>query len=152
MGKANGAVPGGLGCTGLLMPMCAEGCRLHGPCCPVLCVKRSSRFLLAEGLARALLALSAMCGGAAGWEREIASSAGARAHFGFKINPNFLAGRARKRRGTFGSGAELCQAALRLLDRHQNLNDLLLEVGAGQGPREMPAGEGFPSGSFPGQL
>ncbi|EOB02577.1 Fanconi anemia group A protein, partial [Anas platyrhynchos] len=38
------------------------------------------------------------------------------------------AGRARKRRSTFGSGAELCQAALRLLDRHQNLNDLLLEV------------------------
>uniref|UniRef100_A0A493SWC0 Fanconi anaemia group A protein N-terminal domain-containing protein n=1 Tax=Anas platyrhynchos platyrhynchos TaxID=8840 RepID=A0A493SWC0_ANAPP len=72
-----------------------------------------------------------MCGGAAGWEREIASSAGARARFGFKINPNFSAGRARKRRSTFGSGAELCQAALRLLDRHQNLNDLLLEVGAG---------------------
>ncbi|XP_068549947.1 Fanconi anemia group A protein isoform X2 [Anas acuta] len=39
-----------------------------------------------------------------------------------------LLGRARKRRSTFGSGAELCQAALRLLDRHQNLNDLLLEV------------------------
>ncbi|XP_035193107.1 Fanconi anemia group A protein isoform X1 [Oxyura jamaicensis] len=39
-----------------------------------------------------------------------------------------LAGRARKRRSTFGSGAELREAALRLLDHHQNLNDLLLEV------------------------
>ncbi|KFV16734.1 Fanconi anemia group A protein, partial [Tauraco erythrolophus] len=38
------------------------------------------------------------------------------------------AGRARKRKSTFGSGAELQEAALRLLDHHQNLNDLLLEV------------------------
>ncbi|NXL10513.1 FANCA protein, partial [Mesembrinibis cayennensis] len=38
------------------------------------------------------------------------------------------AGRARKRKSAFGSGAELQEAALRLLDRHQNLNDLLLEV------------------------
>ncbi|KAM6253137.1 Fanconi anemia group A protein [Porphyrio hochstetteri] len=37
-------------------------------------------------------------------------------------------GRARKRKSTFGSGAELKEAALRLLDHHQNLNDLLLEV------------------------
>ncbi|KGL97508.1 Fanconi anemia group A protein, partial [Charadrius vociferus] len=38
------------------------------------------------------------------------------------------AGRARKRKSAFGSGAELREAALRLLDHHQNLNDLLLEV------------------------
>ncbi|XP_009475745.1 PREDICTED: Fanconi anemia group A protein [Nipponia nippon] len=38
------------------------------------------------------------------------------------------AGRARKRKSTFGSGAELREAALRLVDHHQNLNDLLLEV------------------------
>ncbi|XP_010279742.1 PREDICTED: Fanconi anemia group A protein, partial [Phaethon lepturus] len=36
--------------------------------------------------------------------------------------------RARKRKSAFGSGAELREAALRLLDHHQNLNDLLLEV------------------------
>ncbi|NXS43262.1 FANCA protein, partial [Balaeniceps rex] len=47
---------------------------------------------------------------------------------GYKRNPNFSAGRARKRKSTFGSGAELREAALRLLDHHQNLNDLLLEV------------------------
>ncbi|NXO54445.1 FANCA protein, partial [Aramus guarauna] len=41
---------------------------------------------------------------------------------------DLLAGRARKRKSTFGSGAELREAALRLLDHHQNLNDLLLEV------------------------
>ncbi|XP_026712844.1 Fanconi anemia group A protein [Athene cunicularia] len=41
---------------------------------------------------------------------------------------DLLAGRARKRKKAFGSGAELQEAALRLLDRHQNLNDLLLEV------------------------
>ncbi|KAM9268731.1 LOW QUALITY PROTEIN: Fanconi anemia group A protein [Cariama cristata] len=41
---------------------------------------------------------------------------------------DLLAGRARKRKGTFRSGAELREAALRLLDHHQNLNDLLLEV------------------------
>uniref|UniRef100_A0A672U9M3 FA complementation group A n=1 Tax=Strigops habroptila TaxID=2489341 RepID=A0A672U9M3_STRHB len=39
-----------------------------------------------------------------------------------------LAGRARKRKSAFGSGAELQEAALRLLDHHQNLNDFLLEV------------------------
>ncbi|NWQ83095.1 FANCA protein, partial [Columbina picui] len=38
------------------------------------------------------------------------------------------AGRTRKRKSAFGSGAELREAALRLLDHHQNLNDLLLEV------------------------
>ncbi|NWH17801.1 FANCA protein, partial [Grus americana] len=47
---------------------------------------------------------------------------------GYKGNPNFSAGRARKRKSTFGNGAELREAALRLLDHHQNLNDLLLEV------------------------
>ncbi|XP_008943335.1 PREDICTED: Fanconi anemia group A protein, partial [Merops nubicus] len=36
--------------------------------------------------------------------------------------------RARKRKSAFGSGAELQEVALHLLDRHQNLNDLLLEV------------------------
>ncbi|TRZ15413.1 hypothetical protein HGM15179_011660 [Zosterops borbonicus] len=40
-----------------------------------------------------------------------------------------LAGRARKRKSPFGSQAELQEAALRLLDQHQNLGDLLLEVG-----------------------
>ncbi|KAL9839720.1 Fanconi anemia group A protein isoform 2-T2 [Geothlypis trichas] len=40
-----------------------------------------------------------------------------------------LLGRARKRRSPFGSGAELQGAALRLLDQHQNLAELLLEVG-----------------------
>ncbi|NXM67209.1 FANCA protein, partial [Serilophus lunatus] len=39
------------------------------------------------------------------------------------------AGRARKRRSPFGSGAEVREAALRLLEQHQNLSDLLLEVG-----------------------
>ncbi|NXN47102.1 FANCA protein, partial [Rhinoptilus africanus] len=38
------------------------------------------------------------------------------------------AGKARKRKSAFRSGAELQEAALRLLDHHQNLNDLLLEV------------------------
>ncbi|NWU73012.1 FANCA protein, partial [Pterocles burchelli] len=47
---------------------------------------------------------------------------------GGKINPNFSAGRARKRKSAFRSEAELQEAALRLLDRYQNLNDLLLEV------------------------
>ncbi|XP_010006760.1 PREDICTED: Fanconi anemia group A protein [Chaetura pelagica] len=37
-------------------------------------------------------------------------------------------GRARKRKSAFGSGAELREAALHLLDQHQNLTDLLLEV------------------------
>ncbi|XP_059713544.1 Fanconi anemia group A protein isoform X2 [Haemorhous mexicanus] len=40
-----------------------------------------------------------------------------------------LLGRARKRRSPFGSAAELQGAALRLLDQHQNLAELLLEVG-----------------------
>ncbi|NXW43109.1 FANCA protein, partial [Nyctiprogne leucopyga] len=48
------------------------------------------------------------------------------------------AGRARKRKSTFGSGAELQEAALGLLDRHQNLSELLLEVG----PGVKPAGQG----------
>ncbi|NXR05609.1 FANCA protein, partial [Semnornis frantzii] len=39
------------------------------------------------------------------------------------------AGRARKRKLTFGSEAELREAVLHLLEHHQNLNDLLLEVG-----------------------
>ncbi|NXF72005.1 FANCA protein, partial [Sclerurus mexicanus] len=39
------------------------------------------------------------------------------------------AGRARKRKSPFGSGVELQEAALQLLDHHQNLTDLLLEVG-----------------------
>ncbi|KAM7040481.1 Fanconi anemia group A protein isoform 3-T3 [Acridotheres tristis] len=42
---------------------------------------------------------------------------------------DLLAGRARKRKSPFGSEAELQGAALRLLDQHQNLADLLLEVG-----------------------
>ncbi|NWV96087.1 FANCA protein, partial [Machaerirhynchus nigripectus] len=42
---------------------------------------------------------------------------------------DLLAGRARKRKSPFGSEAELQEAALRLLDHHQNLSDLLLEVG-----------------------
>ncbi|XP_056356532.1 Fanconi anemia group A protein isoform X1 [Oenanthe melanoleuca] len=42
---------------------------------------------------------------------------------------DLLAGRARKRKSPFGSEAELREAALQLLDRHQNLADLLLEVG-----------------------
>ncbi|NXC06439.1 FANCA protein, partial [Orthonyx spaldingii] len=39
------------------------------------------------------------------------------------------AGRARKRKSPFGSEAELREAALRLLEHHQNLGDLLVEVG-----------------------
>lgn len=54
-----------------------------------------------------------------------------RASCGYKRNPNFSAGRARKQKSAFRSGAELQEAALHLLDRHQNLNDLLLEVGVG---------------------
>ncbi|NXL61628.1 FANCA protein, partial [Chordeiles acutipennis] len=52
--------------------------------------------------------------------------------------PNFSAGRARKRKSTFGSGAELQEAALGLLDRHQNLHELLLEVE----DTVKPAGQG----------
>ncbi|KAJ7399663.1 Fanconi anemia, complementation group A [Pitangus sulphuratus] len=40
-----------------------------------------------------------------------------------------LLGRTRKRKSPFGSASELQEAALRLLDHHQNLTDLLLEVG-----------------------
>ncbi|NWY65623.1 FANCA protein, partial [Erithacus rubecula] len=43
--------------------------------------------------------------------------------------PKLSAGRARKRKSAFGSEGELREAALRLLDRHQNLAALLLEVG-----------------------
>ncbi|NXX96839.1 FANCA protein, partial [Centropus bengalensis] len=62
---------------------------------------------------------------------------------GYKRNSNFSAGRARKRKSAFGSGAELQEVALRLLDQHQNLNDLLLEVEGsvkptGQGGTEHP--------------
>ncbi|KFQ59664.1 Fanconi anemia group A protein, partial [Pelecanus crispus] len=60
------------------------------------------------------------------------------------------AGRARKRKSTFGSGAELREAALRLLDHHQNLNDLLLEVedsikpgGQGDGEHQEVSSESF---------
>ncbi|XP_031470756.1 Fanconi anemia group A protein isoform X1 [Phasianus colchicus] len=49
-----------------------------------------------------------------------------------------LAGRARKRKSSFGSTAELRAAALRLLDRHQKLSELLLEVEGSV----KPAGEG----------
>ncbi|XP_058669615.1 Fanconi anemia group A protein [Ammospiza caudacuta] len=42
---------------------------------------------------------------------------------------DLLAGRARKRRSPFGSTAELQGAALQLLDQHQSLAELLLEVG-----------------------
>uniref|UniRef100_U3JK75 FA complementation group A n=1 Tax=Ficedula albicollis TaxID=59894 RepID=U3JK75_FICAL len=45
---------------------------------------------------------------------------------------DLLAGRARKRKSPFGSEAELREAALRLLDQHQNLAELLLEVGTGR--------------------
>ncbi|NWW81543.1 FANCA protein, partial [Climacteris rufus] len=48
---------------------------------------------------------------------------------GHKTNPNFSAGRARKRRSPSGSEAELQAAAVRLLDHHQDLSALLLEVG-----------------------
>ncbi|NWZ34675.1 FANCA protein, partial [Brachypodius atriceps] len=58
------------------------------------------------------------------------------------INPNFSAGRARKRKSPFGSQAELQEAALRLLDQHQNLGDLLLEVGTGQFRVSWPGWDG----------
>ncbi|XP_061226342.1 Fanconi anemia group A protein [Neopsephotus bourkii] len=41
---------------------------------------------------------------------------------------SLLAGRARKRKSAFESGAEFQKAVLCLLDHHQNLNDFLLEV------------------------
>ncbi|XP_068267471.1 Fanconi anemia group A protein isoform X2 [Nyctibius grandis] len=52
-----------------------------------------------------------------------------------------VAGRARKRKSIFGSGAELQEAALRLLDRHQNLSDLLLEVEDSVKPGGQSGGE-----------
>ncbi|XP_051485736.1 Fanconi anemia group A protein [Apus apus] len=69
---------------------------------------------------------------------------------GCQRNLNFSAGRARKRKSAFGSGAELREAALRLLDQHQNLTDLLLEVEEsakpdGQGGAEL---QGVSSASF----
>ncbi|NWV34202.1 FANCA protein, partial [Grantiella picta] len=64
--------------------------------------------------------------------------------------PNFSAGRARKRKSPFGSTAELQEAALRLLDRHQNLSDLLLEVGdsAKPGVKDGAEHRGVSSESF----
>ncbi|NWX36771.1 FANCA protein, partial [Notiomystis cincta] len=60
------------------------------------------------------------------------------------------AGRARKRRSPFGSEAELQDAALRLLDQHQNLGDLLLEVGDSAKPGVQDGAEhlGVSSESF----
>ncbi|NXG66929.1 FANCA protein, partial [Hemiprocne comata] len=60
---------------------------------------------------------------------------------GYKRNFNFSAGRARKRKSTFGSGAELREAVLRLLDHHQNLADLLLEVEESGKPDEQGGAE-----------
>ncbi|NXH16014.1 FANCA protein, partial [Bucco capensis] len=51
------------------------------------------------------------------------------------------AGRARKRKSTFRSVAELQKAALNLLDHHQNLNDLLLEVGMSVKPSGQDGAE-----------
>ncbi|NXE42076.1 FANCA protein, partial [Ptilorrhoa leucosticta] len=64
--------------------------------------------------------------------------------------PNFSAGRARKRKSPFGSQAELQEAALRLLDHHQNLSDLLLEVGdpAKPGVQDGAEHQGVSSESF----
>ncbi|XP_015495723.1 Fanconi anemia group A protein isoform X1 [Parus major] len=63
---------------------------------------------------------------------------------------DLLAGRARKRKSSFGSEAELQEAALRLLDRHQNLGDLLLEVGDSAKPDVQDGAEhqGVSPGSF----
>ncbi|NWV64588.1 FANCA protein, partial [Malurus elegans] len=60
------------------------------------------------------------------------------------------AGRARKRKSPFGSEAELQEAALRLLDHHQNLSDLLLEVGdsAKPGVQDGAEHQGVSSESF----
>ncbi|NXI34061.1 FANCA protein, partial [Galbula dea] len=54
---------------------------------------------------------------------------------------DLLAGRARKRKSSFGSVAELQEAALRLLDQHQNLNDLFLEVGMSVKPPRQDGAE-----------
>ncbi|NWI46342.1 FANCA protein, partial [Picathartes gymnocephalus] len=66
------------------------------------------------------------------------------------ITPNFSAGRGRKRKSSFGSEAELQEAALRLLDQHQNLGDLLLEVGdsAKPGMQDGAEHQGVSSESF----
>ncbi|NWU30580.1 FANCA protein, partial [Dyaphorophyia castanea] len=63
---------------------------------------------------------------------------------------DLLAGRARKRKSPFGSEAELQEAALRLLDHHQNLGDLLLEVGDSAKPGVQDGAEhwGVSSESF----
>ncbi|NXB69125.1 FANCA protein, partial [Struthidea cinerea] len=60
------------------------------------------------------------------------------------------AGRARKRKSPFGSEAELQEAALRLLEQHQNLSDLLLEVGDSAKPGVQDGAEhrGVSSESF----
>ncbi|XP_009078660.1 PREDICTED: Fanconi anemia group A protein, partial [Acanthisitta chloris] len=58
--------------------------------------------------------------------------------------------RAKKRKSPFGSGAELQEAALRLLEHHQNLSDLLLEVEDPAKPCVQGGAEhlGVPSESF----
>ncbi|NXP40454.1 FANCA protein, partial [Leiothrix lutea] len=63
---------------------------------------------------------------------------------------DLLAGRARKRKSPFGSQAELREAALRLLDQHQNLGDLLLEVGdlPKPGVKDGAEHQGVPPESF----
>ncbi|NWV85289.1 FANCA protein, partial [Dasyornis broadbenti] len=63
---------------------------------------------------------------------------------------DLLAGRARKRKSPFGSEAELQEAAVRLLDQHQNLSDLLLEVGDSAKPGVQDGAEhrGTSSESF----
>ncbi|NXY15974.1 FANCA protein, partial [Atrichornis clamosus] len=60
------------------------------------------------------------------------------------------AGRAMKRKSPFGNEAELQEAALRLLDQHQNLGDLLLEVGdsAEPGVQDGAEHQGVSSESF----
>ncbi|NXT72275.1 FANCA protein, partial [Chaetops frenatus] len=66
------------------------------------------------------------------------------------ITPNLSAGRGRKRKSPFGSQAELQEAALRLLDQHQNLSALLLEVGDSAKPGVQDGAEhgGVSSESF----
>uniref|UniRef100_A0A8C3NQW3 FA complementation group A n=1 Tax=Cyanoderma ruficeps TaxID=181631 RepID=A0A8C3NQW3_9PASS len=63
---------------------------------------------------------------------------------------DLVAGRARKRKSPFGSQAELREAALRLLDHHQNLGDLLLEVGdlPKPGVKDGAEHQGVPPESF----
>ncbi|XP_009944846.1 PREDICTED: Fanconi anemia group A protein, partial [Leptosomus discolor] len=59
-------------------------------------------------------------------------------------------GRTRKRKSTFGSEAELQEEVLRLLDHHQNLSDLLLEVEDSAEPAGLDGAEHqeASSGSF----